>query len=260
MELQFEAGRADAYTSGLQRARVLTEHWVAGQVYCPNYGNFEIVRYGNNNPVGDFFCSVCKEENELKSQRARFGAKVVDGAYRAMIQRLSASTNPNLFLLNYDVRSLRVTDLLIIPKHFFIAGIIEERKPLPPTARRAGWVGCRILLQGIPQAGRIAIIRNGVIEPKADVLIKWQRTLFLRAQRDMEAKGWLVHVMRCIERLGKSHFSLDEVYAFETELSAAFPGNRHVRPKIRQKLQVLRDNGYLDFLGRGNYKLAGTLA
>jgi hypothetical protein len=34
MELQFEAGRADAYTSGLQRARVLTEHWVAGQVYC----------------------------------------------------------------------------------------------------------------------------------------------------------------------------------------------------------------------------------
>jgi type II restriction enzyme len=78
--------------------------------------------------------------------------------------------------------------------------------------------------------------------------------------RDLEAKGWLVHVMRCIERLGKSYFSLDEVYGFETELSAAYPGNRHVRPKIRQKLQVLRDNGYLDFLGRGNYKLAGTLA
>jgi type II restriction enzyme len=86
MELHFEADRADAYTSGLQRARVLTEDWVAGQVYCPNCGNFEIVRYGNNNPVGDFFCSVCKEEYELKSQRVRFGAKVVDGAYRAMIQ------------------------------------------------------------------------------------------------------------------------------------------------------------------------------
>jgi type II restriction enzyme len=70
----------------------------------------------------------------------------------------------------------------------------------------------------------------------------------------LEAKGWLVHVMRCIERLGKSHFSLDEVYGFEP---AAYPGNRHVRPKIRQKLQVLRDNGYLDFLSRGNYKLAG---
>jgi type II restriction enzyme len=260
MDLQFEAARADAYISGLQRARVLTEHWVAGQVYCPNCGNFEIVRYGNNNPVGDFFCSVCKEEYELKSQQARFGAKVVDGAYRAMVQRLGGSTNPNLFLLNYDVKSLSVTNLLIIPKHFFTAEIIEERKPLPPTARRAGWVGCRILLQGIPQAGRIAMIRNGVIEPKADVLVKWQRTLFLRAQRDLEAKGWLVRVMRCIELLGKSRFSLDEVYGFEHELSTAYPDNRHVRAKIRQKLQVLRDNGYLDFVGRGIYRLAGTSA
>ena len=98
MDLQFEAARADTYISGLQRARVLTEHWVSGQVYCPNCGNFEIVRYGNNNPVGDFFCSVCREEYELKSQQARFGAKVVDGAYRAMVQRLGGSTNPNLFM------------------------------------------------------------------------------------------------------------------------------------------------------------------
>lgn len=45
MDLHFEAGRADAYISGLQRARVLTEHWVAGQLYCPNCGNLEIIRY-----------------------------------------------------------------------------------------------------------------------------------------------------------------------------------------------------------------------
>ena len=44
-------------------------------------------------------------------------------------------------------------------------------------------------------------------------------------------KGWLVHVMRCIERLGKRQFSLDEVYGFESELSNAYPGNQHVRPK-----------------------------
>jgi type II restriction enzyme len=82
------------------------------------------------------------------------------------------------------------------------------------------------LLQSIPQSGRIAIIRNGVIEPKAVVLDGWQRTLFLRKQRDLEAKGWLVHVMKCIEQIGKSRFSLDEVYAFEDELKAAYPGNQ----------------------------------
>jgi type II restriction enzyme len=256
MDLYFEAGRADAYNSGLQRARVLTEHWMADQVYCPNCGNTEILPYGNNNPVGDFHCPRCKEEYELKSQRVRFGAKVVDGAYRAMIGRLSASTNPNLFLLNYDVRRLCVTNLLIIPKHFFTADIIEERKPLPPSARRAGWVGCRILLQNIPEAGRIAIIRNGVIEPKVAVLDKWQRTLFLRTQLDLESKGWLVQVMRCIERIGRGSFSLEEVYAFEDELKAAHPDNHNIRPKIRQKLQVLRDNGYIEFVGRGSYILA----
>ncbi len=255
MDLSFQAELAQAYKSSQQRAKVLSEHWIGSQIYCPNCGSPHILRFANNSPVADFFCAICREEYELKSQRRQFGAKVVDGAYRAMIRRLSGNTNPNLFLLNYDVRSLLVTDLIIIPKHFFTTEIIEERKPLPPTARRAGWVGCRILLQGIPLAGRIAIIRNGEIEPKADVLSKWRRTLFLREQRDLQAKGWLVHVMRCIERLGKNRFSLDEVYGFENELSKAYPGNRHVRAKIRQKLQVLRDNGYLDFVGRGIYKL-----
>jgi len=153
MDLGLEAERANAYVSGLQRARVLTEPWVATQVYCPNCGHFPLATYGNNNPVGDFYCSSCHEDYELKSQRSQFGAKIVDGAYRTMLQRLGGNTNPNLFLLNYDIKSLAVTNLTIIPKHFFTIEIIEERRPLPPTARRAGWVGCRIQLQGIRWRG-----------------------------------------------------------------------------------------------------------
>jgi type II restriction enzyme len=38
-------------------------------------------------------------------------------------------------------------------------------------------------------------------------------------------------------------------------LSSKYPGNRHVRPKIRQQLQVLRDSGYLEFLSKGTYRL-----
>jgi type II restriction enzyme len=188
MDLSFQAGLADAYKSSLQRIRILSERWVGSRLYCPNCGNAQILQYGNNNPVADFFCSVCREDYELKSQRKHFGAKVVDGAYPAMIRRLSGNTIPNLFLLNYDFRSLTVTNLLIVPKHFFTTTIIEERKPLPPTAKRAGWVGCRILLQAIPQAGRITLIRNGVIEPKADVLDKWKRNVFLRKQRNSRSR------------------------------------------------------------------------
>jgi type II restriction enzyme len=32
--------------------------------------------------------------------------------------------------------------------------------------------------------------------------------------------------------------------------------NRHVRQKIRQQLQVLRDRGYLEFKGKGRYRVA----
>jgi len=33
------------------------------------------------------------------------------------------------------------------------------------------------------------------------------------------------------------------------------PGNHHVREKIRQRLQVLRDLGLLEFHGDGHYSL-----
>ena len=90
------------------------------------------------------------------------------------------------------------------------------------------------------------------------MLEKWRHTLFLRKQRDLDAKGWLVHVMNCIERIGKGHFTLEEVYSFEDELQSAYPDNRNIRAKIRQRLQVLRDNGYIDFMGGGTYKLTGA--
>jgi hypothetical protein len=43
MDLYFEAKRAADYSSGLQRARVLTEPWVASQVYCSNCGHYPLV-------------------------------------------------------------------------------------------------------------------------------------------------------------------------------------------------------------------------
>jgi type II restriction enzyme len=202
MDLYFEQGLAAVYNSGLQRARVLTESWVADQVYCPNCGSFPLIRYPNNSQIGDFYCSVCNDNFELKSKRTQFGPRVDDGAYPAMLRRLDGKANPNILLLNYDLTSLTVTNLAIIPKHFVTIDMIEKKRPLGPAARRKGWVGCRILIQAIPQSGRIAIIRAGIVEPKTAVLEKWRHTLFLRKQMDLDAKGWLVHVMKCIERLG----------------------------------------------------------
>ena len=82
----------------------------------------------------------------------------------------------------------------------------------------------------------------------------WKSTLFLR-RTSIEARGWLIEVMKAVDAIGRTEFDLSDVYAFEHQLSAIYPGNNNVRPKIRQQLQVLRDNGYLEFLGGGRYRL-----
>jgi type II restriction enzyme len=206
--------------------------------------------------VADFFCLNCKEDYELKSKQNTIGNKIVDGAYRTMLERLADEHNPNFFLLNYDLVSLKVKHFLVIPKHFFIPEIIEKRKPLAKTARRAGWVGCNIRLDHIPEAGKIFFVQGQKKVEKKKVLADWKRTLFLRDEENSFAKGWLIDVMRTVERLGKQEFSLDDVYAFESQLKKLHPDNRHVKDKIRQQLQVLRDKDFVVFLGRGRYQLS----
>ena len=78
-------------------------------------------------------------------------------------------------------------------------------------------------------------------------------TLFL-SEAGLAARGWLLAVMRVVEAVtagdARAEFTLAEVYAHEATLAAQYPGNRHVREKIRQQLQVLRDRGWLDFTAR----------
>jgi len=234
MKLGFEEAQT-SYVSGSQSARAWTEQWVRRELYCPSCGHSHVSKFENNRPVADFFCTACSEEYELKSQKSKFGVKILDGAFRVMCERLTASNNPNLLLLNYDRAQLAVVNLFVVPKHFFIREIIQERKPLSSTARRAGWVGCNILLNGIPESGKIFLVRNGRPQPKEAVLAQWRKTLFLR-EAGIEARGWLIEVMKCVDAIGKQEFQLDDVYAFEAKLSRLYPDNRHVRQKIRQQL------------------------
>ncbi len=248
----FNAILAAHYKSLSQKIRVLSEDWVSQEGYCPSCGN-DIVRSQNNNPVLDFYCPYCLENFELKSKKNKIGTKILDGAYRTMIERLVSDTNPNLFLLNYQPKTWKIMNFVVIPKHFFIDEMIEKRKPLASTARRAGWVGCNILLDRIPSAGRIFIIRNTEIIPRKEVLGAWKQTLFLRKE-SVKQKGWILLAMQCIDSLQKSEFRLDEIYAFEDDLKREYPNNKHIKDKIRQQLQFLRDSGYLEFLGRGKYR------
>lgn len=133
--------------------------------------------------------------------------------------------------------------------------IIFDKNALSGTARRAGWVGCNISLKEIPQTGKIYYIKNQKPELKSKILDDWQKTLFLRDEKKLSVKGWVLDVMNCIDKIGKKEFTLDEAYAFEKILEERHPNNKHIKDKIRQQLQLLRDKGYLSFIERGKYRI-----
>jgi len=232
----------------------MSEAWTNQYIFCAACGQ-SLRRAQANQAVLDFYCSGCSEQYELKSKRGLFSARVVDGAYDSMMARLKSAQAPNFFFLSYEPTQLQVLDFFVIPGYFFALDTIEKRPALSPSARRAGWVGCNILLDQIPESGRIHYVKNRNPVPEKTVTAAWSKTSFLKGTKDLELKGWTIDVMRCIESRGLGEFSLADAYGFEQELQGRHPKNNHVRDKIRQQLQKLRDKGYLEFKGRGSYRL-----
>lgn len=222
-------------------------------MFCPNCVSERLSRFPNNRPVADFFCPSCDEEFEIKGQKTKFGSRVVDGAYSTMIDRLNSSSNPNLVLLQYSLEKPAVHNVMLVPKQFFVPEIIEQRPPLSATARRAGWIGCNIRLDRVPSLGKIFYVEGGIILDPQVVRSSWKETLSLRTTVP-SSRGWLLQVFRVVERIENDTFELADVYGAEAELRELFPGNNNIRPKIRQQLQVLRDLGFIQFLGQGRYR------
>jgi type II restriction enzyme len=253
MNLQCEVERASGYRSATQIARIVSEHWCARELYCPACDSNTLTGSKPNNPAVDFECEKCKQPFQLKSLRHWNPRKVVDAGYEAMVRAIRTDRTPNLLLLQYS-NSWIVENLLLVPRTFFTESVIEKRKPLAPNARRAGWVGCNILLGEIPPDGKIPMVSAGVPVQKQNVREEFSRLRQL-AQLPPSLRGWTLDVLRAVRQLGKTEFSLQELYAFESQLRVLHQKNQNVRPKIRQQLQVLRDLGLLRFGARGNYRV-----
>lgn len=254
MQLELNPEIAAAYKKFPQKARVLTETWGKENLYCLACSSDNLSPTRKGAKVIDFTCPECDEPYQLKSKTNSFGNLVVDSAYEPKIEAISKGTIPNFIFLQYDPTLWMVRNLFLVPKHFISKSIIQKRKPLRKTARRAGWVGSNILLGNLPVDARISIVENGLEIPKALVRDSWNRFLFLREQ-SISSRGWTADVLACIRRLNKETFTLADIYAFEDRLARLHPMNKHIQPKIRQQLQVLRDNGIVEFRGKGIYRV-----
>jgi len=252
MLLEMPAALAAAYRSPSQRARVITEAWGCRNLYCPRCDSPRLDPSTSNTPLVDFLCPNCEATFQLKSQSRPFSSRIVDAAYGPMRRAIEANRTPHFLTLHYDPRYWRVLDLTLVPAFALTTSCLEERKPLSLTARRKGWIGCNILLFKIPVDARIVVISNGRPESPESVRLRFRRLRPLEAVGH-EGRGWALDVLNIVRSLPRPTFNLAEVYSHAEELRAQHPENLHIREKIRQQLQRLRDMGFVEFLGGGRY-------
>ena len=242
------------YKSNSQRARVMPEAWYTNNMYCPCCLNKSLIKFPDNNKAADFYCVNCKNKFETKASSNKFSKRVVDGEYNTMIAALSSDNAPNFFLMQYSRDDWAIKNLHVVPNFFISSFMIEKRNELSSNARRKGWIGCNILINNIPDEGKIFVVKNEKEIDMNTVNKLYKKTIFLKS-KDPKVRGWTLDVWRCIRDLDKQDFALADLYTFKDRLKELHPDNHHVDDKIRQQLQLLRDNGILKFNNRGNYSL-----
>ena len=254
MDLHLPVEGLDRYKSASQRARIGTEAWGAINFFCPVCKSPRLDIASRNTAAVDYVCPKCASPFQLKSQSKPFGNRILDAAYSEMKRAILEDRTPNLFVLHYDLDTWAVRTVLLVPHFAFTLSTLEKRPPLAPTARRAGWVGCNILLDRIPRHARILVVSEGSPHTPREVRRSFNRLRPLE-KLQLEKRGWTLDVLQVVQSLGKMEFTLADVYAHTRDLAKLHPKNAHIRDKIRQQLQVLRDLNLLEFLSPGSYRL-----
>ena len=261
MDLNLESSLGSPYQSNSQVARVITEAWAAANLYCLACPSDHLSATRNNTRVRDFSCSICGASYQLKSKNGKHGRVVQNSAYGPKIAAIDQGMAPHYAFLDYSRHSWTVTGLFVTPAHFITRSVVQRRKPLQDTARRAGWIGSNILLSEIPPDGKIALVSDSQPRNPEVVRDEWSKVAFLSS--DTRASGgWGAEVLACVRVLQSEtrerEFTLRAFYSrFVESLARWHPDNHNVEAKIRQQLQVLRDGGVLTFLGRGRYRILG---
>lgn len=254
MNLTMVGELAAAYQSGSQRARVVTEAWGENNLYCPNCSSPKLDRLQHNTKCCDYACPACGFRYQLKGQKSRIGNQISDGAYGAMMESIRKSETPNFYFMEYDLETWCVKNLLLVPSFAFPESAIIKRNALTLTARRAGWIGCNIALTRIPVEARISVVTECSVLPPTEVRAQFKRVKPI-GEIKIKERGWTLDVLNAIRTLGKAEFTNDDAYTLVSHLEKLHPGNRHIRDKIRQRLQVLRDSGLLIHIEHGRWRI-----
>ncbi len=147
---------AAQYAGATQIARIVLETWAELNLYCLRCDADALDRLPENTPVADFECLSCTTRYQLKAKNGRFGTTVSGAAYAPTVKASSEGSMPEYVLVEYDRRFSTVVFVDALPGRSITPERIIPRRKLSASARRAGWQGCNINIDGID---RVAIVR-----------------------------------------------------------------------------------------------------
>lgn len=149
-------------TSRAQIARLVLETWAEFNLFCLNCESNALVRLAANTPVADFECASCAARYQLKSKNGRFGATIPGAAYAPTIEAVRNNASPDYVLVEYDQRFATVVFAVALRGALITESRVIARPPLKATAKRAGWIGCNLRIEGLHT---VAVVQPRVVDP-----------------------------------------------------------------------------------------------
>jgi hypothetical protein len=74
-------------------------------------------------------------------------------------------------------------------------------------------------------------------------------------KKAVSSEGWKADILTAIRLLNRIEFSNEDLYELVPRLRKLHPSNSHIKPKIRQQLQALRDSGKLIHIKPGRWRI-----
>lgn len=155
----------------------------------------------------------------------------------------SANLTPNAMYNNFEYGLMIKDDLSTIGK------IHDDCESMINNLNECGLMTNEILMEMEKIVNHHKENKTKVITDEVD-----DQILLVKNIDALNGSSWLNDILALIEQLPKNIFKLNDLYCYEDELKDKHPNNNHIKDKIRQILQQLRDLGFIKFMDKGTYK------
>ena len=126
------------------------EFWIEEHLPCPSCGG-KLVKLTANEKSIDHTCSSCSANWQAKASKNKLlrrdgSIKITGAEYQTTLSRVGEW---GIIAIQYCKDENKVLDIRTVSANKITEDCIIPRKPLSQNARRAGWQGCYILLEGV---------------------------------------------------------------------------------------------------------------